>query len=69
MWDQGADFMIKTGVKGRRSLDTSSTTSGTSEEGATKKKSRKSLTGEEALKKRLWTIYKAVYDYQVCDDD
>ena len=65
MWDQGGEFLIKPGVKCRRSLDASSTASGTSEEGTSKKKSRKSLTGEDALKKRLWSIYKAVYDYQV----
>ena len=51
-------------TKSRRSLETSSTTS--EESVAKKKPGRKSLSPEEALRKRYWLLYKTVTDYQVC---
>lgn len=61
-WFSSGDLKPTTITKSRRPLDTSSTTS---EDRDGKKKARKSLSPEETLRRRLMTLYKTVFDFQV----
>ena len=61
-WFSSGDLKPTTITKSRRPPDTSSTTS---EDRDGKKKARKSLSPEETLRRRLMTLYKTVFDFQV----